>query len=68
MELFSGTGSVGKVAEEMGHLVVSLDRDMEATIKTDIMKWDIKQLNQVHLILFGPPHPAQNTAKQKQQG
>ena len=33
LELFSGTGSVGKVAEEMGHLVVSLDRDMEATIK-----------------------------------
>ena len=43
LELFSGTGSVGKVAYEMGHLVVSLDRDMEATIKTDIMNWDYKQ-------------------------
>ena len=40
--MFSGTGSVGKVATEMGHLVVSLDRDLEATIKTD-MKWDYKR-------------------------
>ena len=40
LELFSGTGSVGDVARELGFEVVSLDRDMEATIKTDIMDWD----------------------------
>ena len=40
LELFSGTGSVGKVASDMGFNVISLDRDMEATIKTDIMNWD----------------------------
>jgi len=33
LELFSGTGSVGDVAKEMGFTVISLDRDMEANIK-----------------------------------
>ena len=42
LELFSGTGSVGNVAKELGFTVISLDRDMEATIKTDIMNWDYK--------------------------
>jgi len=37
LELFSGTGSVGKVAKELGHQVISLDMDMEADIQTDIM-------------------------------
>ena len=40
LELFSGTGSVGDVARELGYEVISLDRDMEATIKIDIMDWD----------------------------
>ena len=40
LELFAGTGSVGNVAKELGHVVVSLDRDMEADIRTDIMDWD----------------------------
>ncbi len=37
LELFAGTGSVGKVAKELGHAVVSLDQDMEADIQADIM-------------------------------
>ena len=40
LELFSGTGSVGTVAKELGYEVVSLDRDMDADIKCDIMNWD----------------------------
>jgi hypothetical protein len=43
LELFSGTGSVGYVFKEKGWEVVSLDRDMEATIKTDIMDWNYKE-------------------------
>ena len=39
LELFSGTGSVGKVATEMGYEVTSLDMDMPATIKINLMHW-----------------------------
>ena len=42
LELFSGTGSVGKVAKD-NYNVISLDRDMEADIKEDIMTWDYKK-------------------------
>ena len=40
LELFSGTGSVGNVFKDHGWEVVSLDRDMAADIRTDIMDWD----------------------------
>ena len=42
LELFSGTGSVGTVAKEMGWEVVSLDIDpkCEATHVADILSWD----------------------------
>ena len=42
LELFSGTGSVGKVAKD-NYNVISLDRDMNADIKEDIMTWDYKK-------------------------
>ena len=42
LELFSGTGSVGKVAKSLGWEVLSLDLELEADIKIDIMDWDYK--------------------------
>lgn len=53
LELFSGTHSIGRVAEKMGYEVVSLDKDLPAKSKLynytsnnhimeDIMKWDYK--------------------------
>ena len=42
LELFSGTGSVGKVAVDMGYEVVSLDLK-NADINTDILKWDYRE-------------------------
>ena len=42
LELFSGTGSVGNVCKRLGCEVVSLDRDMDADIRTDIMDWDYR--------------------------
>ena len=45
LDLFCGTGSVGKELKEMGWEVVSLDknRNSHATLKLDIMKWDFKR-------------------------
>ena len=40
LDLFAGTGSIGNVGKEMGWDVISLDRDMAADIKCDIMDWD----------------------------
>ena len=40
LELFSGTGSVGNVCRARGMDVVSLDRDMPADIRTDILDLD----------------------------
>lgn len=42
LELFSGTGSVGKVAKKLGWEVVSLDLELEADINIDILDWDYK--------------------------
>jgi hypothetical protein len=46
LELFSGTGSIGKVARDMGHDVLSLDKFMEADIQQDIMNWNYKEYPQ----------------------
>lgn len=49
LELFSGTHSVGKVASEsFGYEVTSLDKDLEADIKTDIMTWNYKDYDEKH--------------------
>lgn len=45
LELFKGTGSVGKVAKKLGYKVISLDFDPIYTpdIETDILKWNYKK-------------------------
>lgn len=40
LELFSGTGSVGKIYEHHGYEVISLDIDNRANINIDILNWD----------------------------
>lgn len=57
LELFSGTGSVGKVCRNKGWEVVSLDLK-SADINTDILKWDYKNAYPVgyfDIIWASPP-------------
>ena len=48
LELFSGTGSVGRAFEALGWEVTSLDVEGEPTIKCDIMDWDYRSLPPGH--------------------
>ena len=43
LELFSGTGSIGKVCSSLGWNVVSVDLELPATHECDIMDFDYKQ-------------------------
>ena len=56
LELFSGTGSVGKVARPLGYEVVSLDLK-NADINCDIMTWDYRQFKpgEFDIIWASPP-------------
>ena len=59
LELFAGTGSVGKWCRERGHEVVSLDIDprSEATFTCDIMGFDFMQFTPGHfdVVWASPP-------------
>ena len=65
LELFAGTQSVGKVAKTLGFDVVSLDRDMDADIKTDIMDWDYTAFAPGHfdVVWSSPPCTEYSRAK-----
>ena len=59
LDLFSGTGSVGKVFEKHGYEVISLDnaKRWKATHNVDILKWNYKQYNPGHfdIVVCSPP-------------
>jgi len=57
LELFSGTGSVGKCCKELGWNVVSVDLLLPADHQVDIMNFDYKQYPKDHfdIIWASPP-------------
>jgi hypothetical protein len=57
LELFSGTGSVGKCCEKIGFDKVSVDLLLPADFKIDIMDFDYKQFdkNEFDIIWASPP-------------
>ena len=60
LELFSGTGSVGKVCKEIGWNVISVDLELEATHKEDILSFDYKQYPQDHFSMIWASPPCLN--------
>ena len=67
LELFSGTGSVGRVAKQFHWNVVSLDLK-GADINCDIMKWDYKQLPSGYFDFIHASPPCQEYSKAKTVG
>ena len=57
LELFSGTGSFGKVAKSLGYNVISLDLLLSADIQEDILTWDYKiyKPNHFDIVWASPP-------------
>ena len=43
LELFSGTGSIGKVCDKLGWDAISVDLELPATHECDVMDFDYKQ-------------------------
>ena len=67
LELFSGTGSVGKAFAEAGWDVISLDMDPKsnATVTADFMQWDWSEFRPSHFdcIWASPPCTEYSIAK-----
>jgi len=60
LELFSGTGSIGKMAEQLGHYVYSIDisdKYYKPTFKGNILNWNYKQFPKGYfdMIWASPP-------------
>jgi site-specific DNA-cytosine methylase len=63
LELFSGTGSVGKCCEALGWDVVSVDLLLPATHECDIMDFDYKQYPQDDFDIVWASPPCTNYSK-----
>mgnify|MGYP003637250738 CR=1 FL=1 len=63
LELFSGTGSVGKVCDKLGWNSVSVDLIADADHKVDIMEFDYKQYPKDYFQVVWASPPCTNYSK-----
>ena len=65
LELFSGTGSVGKVCQKLGWNAISVDLDLPATHECDVMDFDYKQYPKDYfsIVWASPPCTEYSTLK-----
>jgi len=63
LELFSGTGSVGKCCKQLGWDVVSVDMILPATHEVDIMDFDYKQYSKDEFDIVWASPPCTNYSK-----
>jgi len=63
LELFSGTGSVGKCCKQLGWETVSVDLISESTHKCDIMDFDYKQYSKDEFDIVWASPPCTNYSK-----
>ena len=63
LELFSGTGSVGKCCKQLGWETVSVDLISESTHKCDIMDFDYKQYHKDSFDIVWASPPCTNYSK-----
>jgi site-specific DNA-cytosine methylase len=68
LELFSGTGSFGKVAKELDYNVLSLDLILKADIQEDIMTWDYKKYDKNSFDIIWASCPCTEYSKAKTRG
>ena len=65
LELFSGTGSVGKCCKALGWDVVSVDMILPADHKCDIMDFDYKQYDKGYFDIIWASPPCATFSKLK---
>jgi len=63
LELFSGTGSVGKVCDKLGWDAVSVDMILKADHQVDIMDFDYKQYDKDYFGIVWASPPCTNYSK-----
>jgi len=65
LELFSGTGSIGKVCKQLGWNVVSVDMILPADHQVDIMEFNYKQYPKDHFDIVWASPPCTNYSRLK---
>ena len=68
LELFSGTGSVGKVCKQLDYEVVSVDMILPADHQVDIMEFDYKQYDKNEFDIIWASCPCTEYSRAKTRG